>query len=129
MNTINRNNMNETVNAVAVGRSGHDASVYDGSTDEQSDSQKTMCCLLEESLGYYVVTQHLIGSSTLVNREGVLVRVLGNAFVLREDATDSYICCDYYALKFFRRLPYQARPGYNNADSCIPLRQRRSGQR
>ncbi len=67
----------------------------------------TMCDLLRECLGCYIVSEHLVGLSEMETREGRLVRVEASAFVLEEPETGDPIVCDYFSLKFFRCL---ARP-------------------
>lgn len=69
-----------------------------------------LCQLLRESIGYYIITEHLVGTCNLVHKEGLLIRVEPNCFVLYDEATRSILVCDYYSLKFFRRLSYNERP-------------------
>lgn len=73
------------------------------------DPGKLMRDLLQESIGYYIITQHLVGTAELVVKQGLLVRVEQNAFVL-QDGYESFVVCDYYSLKFFRRLPAAQMP-------------------
>lgn len=72
-------------------------------------NSQVMRDLLKESIGYYVITQHLVGTSELVVKQGLLIRVELNAFVL-QDGYESFVVCDYYSLKFFRRMPVTQMP-------------------
>ena len=64
----------------------------------------TMRDLLQECLGHYIVAEHQVGVSNLIAREGRLVRVEANAYVLEEPGSGDSLVCDYYSLKFFRCL-------------------------
>lgn len=69
----------------------------------------TLCDMLKECIGYYIITQHLVGSGNMETKQGLLVRVESNAFILYDESSGNYIFCDYYSLKFFYRLPFRAR--------------------
>lgn len=73
------------------------------------EKMTTMCDLLSECIGYYIIAQHLVGTSSLEIKEGLLVRVESNAYVLYDEMTGNHLFCDYYSLKFFYRLPIHAR--------------------
>ena len=60
--------------------------------------------LLRECLGNYIIAEHQVGISNLISREGRLVRVESNAYVLEEPGSGDSLVCDYYSLKFFRCL-------------------------
>lgn len=64
----------------------------------------TMRDLLEECLGHYIIAEHQLGLSGLTTKEGRLVRVEANAYVLQEESSGNSLVCDYYSLKFFRCL-------------------------
>ena len=64
----------------------------------------TMRDLLQECIGHYIIAEHQIGISTMVTKEGRLVRVESNAYVLQEHPNGDSVVCDYYSLKFFRCL-------------------------
>lgn len=89
-------------------------SAVDGTDDGQSSSNLTMRDLLRESIGYYIIAEHLMGVSDMINNAGMLVRVESNCFVLRNIDMGLPVdtVCDYYSLKFFRRLPLNYRPSY-----------------
>lgn len=70
----------------------------------------TMRDVLRESIGYYVISQHLLGTSGIVYKEGLLVRVESNCFILFNDENNTYTVCDYFSLKFFQRYPRNERP-------------------
>ena len=86
----------------------------------------TMRDLLRESIGYYIISQHLVGVSDLVAKEGILTRVEGNCYVLHQPDNGSDIVCDYFSLKFFQRiLPTQA-GDYARAHDTVQPRQQSS---
>lgn len=64
----------------------------------------TMRDLLQECLGHYIIAEHQVGISNLITKEGRLVRVESNAYVLEEESSGNSLVCDYYSLKFFRCL-------------------------
>lgn len=64
----------------------------------------TMRDLLEECLGHYIIAEHQLGLSGLTTKEGRLVRVESNAYVLQDESSGNSQVCDYYSLKFFRCL-------------------------
>ena len=64
----------------------------------------TMRDLLRECLGHYIIAEHQVGISNLTTKEGLLVRVEANAYVLEEESSGNSQVCDYFSLKFFRCL-------------------------
>ncbi len=64
----------------------------------------TMRDLLEECLGHYIIAEHQLGLSGMTTKEGRLVRVEANAYVLQDESSGNSQVCDYYSLKFFRCL-------------------------
>ena len=64
----------------------------------------TMRDLLEECLGHYIIAEHQLGLSGMTTKEGRLVRVESNAYVLQDESSGNSQVCDYYSLKFFRCL-------------------------
>jgi|GEM_PF-6244096 len=72
----------------------------------------TMRDVLRESIGYYVICQHLIGASCLVYKEGLLTRVESNCFTLYDEDNRTCITCDYFSLKIFQRYPRNERPPF-----------------
>lgn len=71
--------------------------------NEETDGL-TMRDLLQECIGHYIIAEHQVGISNLITREGRLVRVEANAYVLEEQNNGDSMVCDYYSLKFFRCL-------------------------
>ena len=69
-----------------------------------------MCDLLRESIGYYIISEHLVGTNSLQYRVGLLTRVEANCFVLYQEENRTNLICDYYSLKFFRRWPKGQKP-------------------
>ena len=64
----------------------------------------TMRDLLQECLGHYIIAEHQLGLSGMTTKEGRLVRVESNAYVLQDESSGNSQVCDYYSLKFFRCL-------------------------
>ena len=55
---------------------------------------------LKNNLGQYCIIEFLIGTTGLVQKEGVLFDV-GMSFVtLFDPRTENYIVCDFYSIKF-----------------------------
>ena len=55
---------------------------------------------LNDSLGYYVVCEFIIGTSGLTEKSGILYNVGRNSLVLQDPRRDIYTICDLYSLKF-----------------------------
>jgi len=66
------------------------------SVDYEGSIQK----VLTDNVGRYVVMEFLIGTETLVRKQGILYAVGTGYIVLYDDINDNYIVCDLYAIKF-----------------------------
>lgn len=55
---------------------------------------------LAKNVGRYVKVEFLIGTSILVDREGILKEVGISYIVLQEPETDDLLLCDIYSIKF-----------------------------
>ena len=79
------------------------------SPDMQGSIQK----VLADNIGEYVVMEFLIGSDSIVRKQGVLYLVGTGYVVLYDDRVGNYIVCDLYSIKFtYFYFPGQ-RPGQN----------------
>lgn len=92
-----------------------------------SPSGETMRDILTESIGYYIISQHLIGSGGVAYKEGLLTRVAANCFVLYDEELRTYTCCDYFSLKFFQRFPRNERPPIKISQIMRDFELRRAG--
>lgn len=57
---------------------------------------------LRTFVGRYVKVEFLVGTNSLVDREGVLLEVGVSYIVLREAQTDDNLMCDIFSIKFVR---------------------------
>ncbi len=73
--------------------------------------------LLQNSLGYYVIIDFLIGTSDLTSRSGILFSVGNNCVTLYEPNSNQYIVCDLFSVKFVTFFP-----DYYAANSCTQIR-------
>ena len=79
------------------------------SPDMQGSIQK----VLADNIGEYVVMEFLIGSDSIVRKQGILYLVGTGYVVLYDDRVGNYIVCDLYSIKFtYFYFPGQ-RPGQN----------------
>ena len=56
--------------------------------------------ILSENIGAYVICEFLVGTNTIVGRQGILEFVGPNYIVLHDDACQTHIICDAAALRF-----------------------------
>lgn len=56
--------------------------------------------VLTNNIGQYVVMEFLIGSDTIVRKQGILYFVGVSYVVLFDDVIGNYIVCDLYSIKF-----------------------------
>jgi hypothetical protein len=64
------------------------------------DSPQYMNQFLSTQIGKKIKAEFLIGTGMLVDKTGILVDVGANYIIINETATDDYVACDYYSLKF-----------------------------
>ncbi len=57
---------------------------------------------LRTQIGRHVKIEFLIGTNMFIDREGDLVRVGTDYIIIQETATDDYLLCDLYSIKFIR---------------------------
>jgi hypothetical protein len=57
---------------------------------------------LVRQIGKYIKVEFLIGTSMLIDREGILKEVGVNYIVLKESGTKDDLMCDLYSIKFVR---------------------------
>ena len=62
--------------------------------------QDTFSEILSANIGAYVLVQFLIGSTSLVDKEGYLYAVGLNFVTIYEPLDDRYVVCDLYSVKF-----------------------------
>ncbi|MBR7166014.1 MAG: hypothetical protein IKD18_07020 [Clostridia bacterium] len=56
--------------------------------------------VLTENVGQYVVMEFLIGTESIVRKQGILYFVGVGYVVLYDDVIDNFIVCDLYSIKF-----------------------------
>ncbi len=66
------------------------------SPDMEGSVQK----VLTNNIGQYVVMEFLIGSDSIVRKQGILYFVGTSYVVLFDDVIGNYIVCDLYSIKF-----------------------------
>lgn len=57
---------------------------------------------LSRIIGKYIKVEFLIGTSMLIDREGILTEVGVNYIVLKESGSNDDVLCDMYSIKFVR---------------------------
>ena len=65
---------------------------------------------LTTQIGKYVKIEFLIGTSMLIDREGILREVGISYVVLEESGTNDLVMCDIYSIKFVRIFRNQDKP-------------------
>ncbi len=77
--------------------------------------------VLGNNIGQYVVMEFLIGSDTIVRKQGILYLVGTSYVVLYDDVIGNYIVCDLYAIKFTYFYAPGQRPNQNYNSLPVPL--------
>lgn len=67
--------------------------------------------MLLSMIGRYVICELLIALNTFYIREGILLQVAKNFFLLFDESTNTRVACDLHALKFLTVFPPGERPG------------------
>ena len=67
--------------------------------------------MLLNMVGRYVICELLIALNTFYIREGILLQVAKNFFLLFDESTNTRVACDLHALKFLTVFPPGERPG------------------
>ena len=57
---------------------------------------------LKANIGRYIKAEFLIGTTSFMDREGILKEVGISYFIIQEPETDDLVLCDMYSLKFVR---------------------------
>ena len=68
-------------------------------TNDPTD-QDTFAEILSANIGAYVLIQFLVGSTSLIDKEGYLYAVGENFVTIYEPLDDRYVVCDLYSVKF-----------------------------
>ena len=55
---------------------------------------------LSENLGQFVVVEFLIGTQSMVQKAGILYAVGSSVLTLYEEATQTFVICDMFSVKF-----------------------------
>ncbi|MBR2500725.1 MAG: hypothetical protein IKL09_00145 [Clostridia bacterium] len=82
------------------------------------EDQDTFAEILSANIGAYVLIQFLIGTGSLVDKEGYLYAVGQNFVTIYEPLDDRYVVCDLYTVKFvsiFNSLPQGSSMRTNNS--------------
>jgi len=64
------------------------------------EDQDTYAEILQSNIGAYVLVQFLIGSTSIVEKEGYLYASGVNFVTIYEPLDDRYVVCDLYSVKF-----------------------------
>ncbi len=87
--------------------------------------QGSMQQVLQENVGNYVIVEFLIGTGSLISRQGVLYNVSTQFLVLYDEFESRYVVCDIFSVKFVTFLLPGYRPGQipadNNASRMAPM--------
>jgi hypothetical protein len=67
--------------------------------------------VLQENIGNYVIVEFLIGTGSLISRQGVLYNVASQFLVLYDEFEARYVVCDIFSVKFVTFLLPGYRPG------------------
>ncbi len=88
------------------------------SPDMEGSVQK----VLTNNIGQYVVMEFLIGSNSIVRKQGILYFVGTSYVVLFDDVIGNYIVCDLYSIKFTYFYYPGQRPSqnFNSLSSNMP---------
>lgn len=85
--------------------------------------------MLLNMVGRYVVCELLIALNTFYIREGILLQVAQNFFLLLDESTNARVACDLHALKFMTVFPAGVRPGVmSQEEKCSYLGQLKANQ-
>ncbi len=73
--------------------------------------QGSMQQVLQENIGNYVIVEFLIGTGSLISRQGILYSVASQFLVLYDEFEARYVVCDIFSVKFVTFLLPGYRPG------------------
>ena len=79
--------------------------------------QGSMQQVLQENIGNYVIVEFLIGTGSLISRQGILYNVASQFLVLYDEFESRYVVCDIFSVKFVTFLLPGYRPGQVPSDN------------
>ncbi|MBQ8202369.1 MAG: hypothetical protein IJZ74_11455 [Clostridia bacterium] len=82
--------------------------------------QGSMQQVLQENIGNYVIVEFLIGTGSLISRQGILYSVATQFLVLYDEFESRYVVCDIFSVKFVTFLLPGYRPGQIPAGEAVP---------
>lgn len=104
--------------------SGCESPAYGGMNIETTTQE-----MLLHMIGRYVVCELLIALNTFYIREGILLQVAKNFFLLFDESTNTRVACDLNSLKFLTVFPAGERPGVmTQEEKCNYLGQLKADQ-
>lgn len=77
-------------------------------------NRETLQEILAKAIGRYVQMHMLIGTSGMVVREGILLQVGPNYFIIFEESDHTAVTCDLFSLRFAKIFRMGERPNRNN---------------
>lgn len=80
--------------------------------------QGSMQQVLQENIGNYVIVEFLIGTGSLISRQGILYNVASQFLVLYDEFESRYVVCDIFSVKFVTFLLPGYRPGQVPSDNA-----------
>ena len=80
--------------------------------------QGSMQQVLQENIGNYVIVEFLIGTNSLISRQGILYNVSTQFLVLYDEIEARYVVCDIFSVKFATFLLPGYKPGQVPAASA-----------
>ena len=80
--------------------------------------QGSMQQVLQENIGNYVIVEFLIGTNSLISRQGILYNVSTQFLVLYDEIESRYVVCDIFSVKFVTFLLPGYKPGQVPAESA-----------
>ena len=86
-------------------------------TDAMRGSMQQM---LSDNLGLYVVCEFLVGTQAMSRKEGILYAVGRSYVTLYEEASQNFVVCDIFSLKFVTFYLPGSRPGQLTSTVQIP---------
>ncbi|WP_294475902.1 hypothetical protein [uncultured Intestinimonas sp.] len=90
----------------------------DFDTDAMRGSMQQM---LSDNLGLYVVCEFLVGTQAMSRKEGILYAVGRSYVTLYEEASQNFVVCDIFSLKFVTFYLPGRRPGQTGGGGSIPM--------
>ena len=82
--------------------------------------QGSMQQILSEYLGHFVVCEFLVGTQAMSRKEGILYAVGRSYVTLYEEASQNFVVCDIFSLKFVTFYLPGRRPGQPGNGVNVP---------